>query len=192
MGTAVAARISDGAVLAATEVMALVEPAYGDSWRDAISILLSDRFEAETIRGLAVELRRDGTFREPVVVDADEAIVRNGMHRIVAAAFCGIPIEVTTAFADSAPATSWEVRWVMHGDGALDDLIGESWSALRSFPTVHGWIQTDHLGACDGVCDGIWDWAGDPVVLCAVLVDRATRSGLDITIVDAAPYDWDE
>ncbi len=169
-------------------------PAYGpSSWPESIAELLRDSSDLEVVMQLVADLRADGRFRQPIVVDVEERQVLNGMHRIAAAHLAEVPtIEVDTEHVDH-DAGGWlvAVRFRLEPaagqaiDPADPAFLGWASSWLRSVRvTGRAWATADIMSVVDmeermlEFCWNLDPQYGDALV--QRVVELAAAGGFDV------------
>jgi len=142
--------------MAVAEILAEVATPTGETWPELLAALRADPYEAPTIAALADALRRDGEFREPLVVL--DGVLSNGCHRLAAALDAGAEfLTVTTADRPAAPVIEVEVALSLSGAGSLDGALDALFGTLHSFPLDENtWVEADVLTVCAGVLNGTW------------------------------------
>lgn len=114
------------------------------TWTQAITDLMASDPARGTIELLAAELRAKGSFDAPVVVDADERVVVDGMHRIATLVLAGRDrVAVLDDFPASDERDCVEVSLRIRGRPGEPDPLqsGEAFGWLRSFPLGDVWVS---------------------------------------------------
>lgn len=158
------------AFLTADQFRAQYAPAFGASWTEAEKKLLSDPHEKAIIDQLTA-CAIAGLLREPVQVHLGDDIdpqhrVVNGMHRVIACARAGVPIEHTWA-PETAPVNGYlDLRIVLP---YLDVIKADTlFPALRSFMIdKHWWANTNILSTSNE--------AGQTIVVCEYAIPDAAN-----------------
>lgn len=185
-------------VVQVAALCAAVAPAFGEhDWPAVVRSLLDDPDDAEVI-GVLVPAAAGG-FDEPVVLDAEEARVGNGMHRIAAALIAGVPaLRVTDRFV-RLPLDCVDVEFVLRpltgvAQAPVDEERGPAaMTWLRSFPLAGLWAQTDIGYGSGDRCGGYWYWPADRVdELVEGLRVRAGARGWQLDVLRAEVVDDDE
>lgn len=107
---------------------------YARGWADLYDTLTEDPAEAIVIRELSAILRRDGRFREPLIVE--DGVLRDGRHRWCAHKDTGIVPIVTSGWGEIGSGRLVRVTYHITGEG-------NNAMPLRSFPVGDTWVSAD-------------------------------------------------
>lgn len=107
---------------------------YARGWADLYDTLTEDPAEAIVIHELSAILRRDGRFREPLIVEDD--VLRDGRHRWCAHKDTGIVPIATSGWGEIGSGRLVRVTYHITGEG-------NNAMPLRSFPVGDTWVSAD-------------------------------------------------
>lgn len=194
-------------LLAASQAMELVSPAYGgSSWEDAIESLLADPIEAQVVADLVGELAVNGEFERPIVWEVDpetgDRVVSDGMHRLVAAHRAGAPVVLVEGYPedtlDEFVRVDLRVR-VASGLPIDEELWCQLVSVLRSFRIEDGpWVTSDVFSGCSDQLSGTWICAhrnADGLVEAILRRARSYEKAIHLAVAEVAcerSADWSE
>lgn len=107
---------------------------YARGWADLYDALTDDPAEAIVVRELSTILRRDGRFREPLIVE--DGVLRDGRHRWCAHKHTGIVPIAASGWDGIGSGRLVRVTYRIAGEGG-------NAMPLRSFPVGEHWVSAD-------------------------------------------------
>jgi hypothetical protein len=182
-------------------LLATYSPSYYDTWDEAFKALNAHPPDRRIIETLIAHLATGAQFREPIILDNDELLVRNGTHRVAASAEAGAAtIATLTDFPEpdygaQVVTVTFTVNPVVPGDfssaGEAAEAAGEfAFEWLSSLPLdADTWANCDIMSSTNrpgphARVDGTWyvqhSRAGD---LVAALTALAAEHGHTLTDV---------
>lgn len=196
-------------------------PVYpNNSWEETREHLVEDEHEGRIIAELVEVLKRDGSFREPILIGAavhDEhtdvcepncesedcevevASVVNGTHRVVAHMLHGsewvnIITEDELTYDENEDASYIVTKIAI--EPYDDDVFDELFSALRSFPIDEDlWVESSCSSGSKGVVNMLWDnkpTADNERAIHAAVVERLKQLGIATSLVETNTEKWEE
>lgn len=152
-------------------------------WEFAFQICRDD---ADVVKNLIAEYKRDESFREPVILpdgkDPDESHVHNGMHRLTASHDMG----VTDVLVGEGYFFSTDPWLEVEGTSSLDsDAVWDRYDERGSCPlTENFWLEIDSMstsarGEGTAVSFCIYDHGDSPEILTRILSHLVRSFELD-------------